>query len=49
MLAPGHARQGNIDTRHDTLDQALAVVALSFESSSKTSTNKVERAAKQAT
>jgi hypothetical protein len=37
-----------IDTRHDTLEEALAVVALAFESSGKGSTTKPEPPAKRA-
>ena len=38
-----------IDTRHDTLEEALAVVALAFESSGKGPNSKANRPAKQAT
>src|SRR5215210_5341188 len=38
-----------IDTRYDTLEEALAVVALAFETSAKRATSKPKRAAKQAT
>jgi hypothetical protein len=37
-----------IDTRYDTLEEALAVVALAFETSAKGATSKPKRAAKQA-
>ena len=38
-----------IDTRYDTLEEALAVVALAFETSAKGATRKPKRAAKKAT
>ena len=38
-----------IDTRHDTLEEALAVVALAFGSNGKGATSKPKRATKKAT
>lgn len=38
-----------IDTRYDTLEEALAVVALAFETSAKGATRKPKRAARKAT
>ena len=38
-----------IDTRYDTLEEALAVVALAFETSAKAATSKPKRADKKAT